>query len=147
MHTKMLEDATYEQLKSFLMDSFDELKRTMPELYIEMEGDLYEHIYGPHFTKWKYDCAVAKLVNKDGTSGPHWTLNDIVSYAKSHGASYRNYNEYDLAFSMNMVYSDYYGVISDSVDSYYRVAIAFLEDRDAPEGKAFLYYKAMHEGR
>ena len=140
----MLEEATHEQLKSFLLDSFDELKHTMPDLYLDMECELYEHVYGHHFTSWKYDYAVSGFVNNDGTRGPHWTVSDVTGYAKSHGASYRNYNEYDLAYAMNMVYSDYYGVISDSVDAYYRTAIAFLEDKDAPEGKAFLYYKAMH---
>jgi len=144
MHTKMLEEATHEQLKSFLMDSFDELKRTMPELYEDMECELYEHIYGPHFTKWKYECAVGKLDNKDGTKGAHWQVQDVTNYAKSHGATYRNYNEYDLAYAMNMVYSDYYGVVADNVDTYYRIALAFIEDKDAPTGKAFLYYKAMH---
>lgn len=145
MHTKMLEDATHEQLKSFLLDQFDELKRTMPELYERMEDELYEHIYGPHFSKEKYECAVSKLENRDGTKGPHWGVSDITSYAKSHGASFRDYNEYDLAYAMNMVYSDYQGVIPDSVDSYYRMAIAFLEDKDAPEGKAMLYYHAMRK--
>lgn len=144
MHTKMLEDATHEQLKTFLLDQFDELKRTMPELYEQMEDELYEHIYGPHFCKTKYECAVSKLENRDGSKGAHWPESDVTAYAKSHGASYRNYNEYDLAYAMNMVYSDYYGVIPDSVESYYRTAIAFIEDKDAPEGKAFLYYRAMH---
>ena len=144
MHRKMLEEATHEQLKSFLLDQFDELKKTMPEIYKDMEEELYEHIYGDHFTKWKYECAVDKLKNRDGTKGAHWTVQQITEYAKSRGASYRDYNEYDLAYAMNMVYSDYYGVINDSVESYFRVALAFIEDEDAPKGKAFLYYKAMN---
>lgn len=143
MHSKMLEEATPAQLKSFLYDQFDELKRSMPEIYHDMECELYEHIYGNHFTQWKYDWAVGKLENKDGTMGAHWKVSDVTNYAKSHGASYRNYNEYDLAYVMNVMYSDYYGVVSDNVDTYYRLAIAFIEDKDAPEGKAFLYYKAM----
>lgn len=144
MHTKMLEEATHEQLKSFLYDQFDELKKTMPEIYKDMECELYEHIYGDHFTKWKYDCAVSSLKNRDGTKGAHWTVQQITDYAKARGASYRNYNEYDFAYAMNMVYSDYFGVVQDSTDVYYKIAIAFLEDEDAPDGKAFLYWKAMN---
>lgn len=144
MHTKMLEEATHEQLKSFVHEQFDRLKTSMPELYQEMECELYEHIYGPHFTKWKYDCAASGFENEDGSKGPHWTVEQITDYAKNHGLSYRNYNEYDFAFAMNMVYSDYYGSVSDSTDAYYKLAKAFIEDKDAPEGKAFLYYKAMH---
>lgn len=44
---------------------------------------------------------------------------------------------------MNMLYSDYYGSVPDNVDTYFKMAKAFLEDKDAPEGKAFRYYKAM----
>lgn len=143
MHTKMLEDATHEQLKSFLLDQFDELKRTMPELYEDMECELYEHIYGPHFTKWKYDWAVSKLENQDGTRGPHWTVPQVTDYAKSRGVEFTRFNEYDLAYVMNMVYSDYFGSVPDSTESYFKIAKAFIMDKDAPEGKAFLYYKAM----
>ena len=145
MHSKLLEEATPEQLKSFLYEQFDELKRTMPELYEDMECELYEHIHGDHFTKWKYDWAVSQMMNKDCSVGPHWKEQDVTSYAKSHGASYKNFNEWDMAYVMNMVYSDYFGVVTDSVDVYFRIALAFLEDKDAPEGKAFRYYKAMRK--
>lgn len=144
MHTKMLEEATHEQLKSFVHEQFDRLKTSMPELYQEMECELYQHIYGPHFTKWKYDCAASGFENEDDSKGPHWSVEQVTDYAKNHGLSYKDYNEYDFAFAMNMVYSDYYGAIPDSTDAYYKLAKAFIEDKDAPEGKAFLYYKAMH---
>ena len=145
MHRKMLEEATHAQLKAFLSDQFDELKRQMPELYEEMEEDLYEHIYGHHFTPWKYDCAVSKLVNQDGTKGPHWTVSDAVSVARNKGLQFIGYNEYDFAYVMNMLYSDYYGAVSDSIDTYFKMAKAFLEDKDAPDGKAYLYYLAMEK--
>ena len=145
MHSKMIEDASLEQLKSFLRDQFDELKHSMPELYKDMECELYEHIYGEHFNQWKYEAAVAALENRDGSKGPHWSASDITNYAKSHGASYRGYNDYDFAYAMNMVYSDYYGIVNDTVDTYYRLALAFIEDKDAPEGKAFRYWKAMRD--
>lgn len=44
---------------------------------------------------------------------------------------------------MNMMYSDYRSVVGNDADMYYKLSKAFLEDPDAPEGKAFLYYKAM----
>lgn len=143
MHHKMLEEATHEQLKSFVSDQFDRLKNSMPELYWEMENELYEHIYGKHFTSWKYDWAVSKLENKDGTVGPHWTLEQISDYAKPRGVPTPSYNVYDFAYAMNMLYSDYYGSVPDNVDTYFKMAKAFLEDKDAPEGKAFRYFKAM----
>lgn len=143
MHHKLLEKATPEQLKSFLYDQFDELKKTMPEVYEDMECELYEHIYGPHFSEWKYDCAVSGLENEDGTKGAHWTVAQTTDLAKSKGITFQHFNEFDFAFVLNMVYSDYYGSIPDTAESYFKVAKAFLMDKDAPEGKAFLYYKAM----
>lgn len=143
MHHKMLEEATHEQLKSFLSEQFDRLKRLMPELYEDMEEDLYEHIHGNHFTSWKYECAVSKLENQDGSVGPHWSVEDVVSVAKAKNIEFQRYNEYDFAYAMNMLYSDYFGAVPDSVESYLKLTKAFLDDKDAPEGKAYRYYKAM----
>ena len=143
MHHKLLEEATHEQLKAFASHEFDRLREFDKDLYQEMECDLYMAVHGPHFTQWKYEKAVEALDNANGTKGPHWTVSDITSYAKSRGLTYANFNEYDFAYAMNMAYSDYYGVIPDSVDGYFKVAKAFIEDKDAPEGKAFLYWKAM----
>lgn len=139
----MLEDATPEQLKSFLMEQFDELKTEMPELYKTMECELYEHIYGPHFTSWKYDKAVSKLVNEDGTYGPHWSFEDVQNVIRSRGIAIEGYNDYDIAYVLNMLYSDYYGSVPDSLDTYIKMTKAFLTDKDASKGKAWLYWKAM----
>lgn len=70
-------------------------------------------------------------------------LNEVIAIFRTKGLSYSDFNEYDFAYAMNMVYSDYFGVIPDSTESYYKVAKAFIEDKDAPVGKAYLYYKAM----
>ena len=139
----MLEDATPEQLKSFLMDQFDELKNGMPDLYKAMECELYEHIYGPHFTSWKYDKAVSKFANEDGTYGPHWSIEDVRNVIQNKGIELGEYTDYDFAYALNMIYSDYYGAIPDSLDYYVKMAKAFLLDKDAPKGKAWHYWKAM----
>lgn len=44
---------------------------------------------------------------------------------------------------MNMIYSDYYGAVSNDIGIYIRLAKKFLEDKDAKEGKALCYYLAM----
>lgn len=83
------------------------------------------------------------ISKREWTKGAHWSKEDITNYARTKGLSYSDFNEYDFAYAMNMVYSDYFGVIPDSTESYYKVAKAFIEDKDAPVGKAYLYYKAM----
>ena len=40
---------------------------------------------------------------------------------------------------MNMIYSDYCEVLGDNVTSYVRMAHKFLNDKDAPDGKALRY--------
>lgn len=55
----------------------------------------------------------------------------------------KNYNIYDLYYTLNMVRSDYYK--DGQAPQYYAdLAFDFLEDKDAPEGKAKRYYLAMH---
>lgn len=143
MHTRLLEQATHEQLKSFLMDEFGKLKSFDKDLYEDMEEGLYEHVYGEHFSEWKYDCAVSKFQNADKTVGPHWTVTQISDLAKSKGVSFTRFNPYDFAYVMNVMYSDYYPVVGDSAEMCFKLAKAFLDDPDAPEGKAYRYYKAM----
>lgn len=144
MHYDLLEEATHDQLKSFMDEEFNELKESMPRLYKDMEMKLYEHIHGQHFNKRMYECAVKGMKNEDGTTGPHWAFDDIIAVAKSKGVTFnKKYNEYDFAYAMNMIYSDFSEVMSGSNDNFVKMAKAFLEDRDAPEGKAFIYYKAM----
>ena len=36
-----------------------------------------------------------------------------------------------------------YGTVTDNAETYYKMTKAFLEDKDAPEGKAYRYYLAM----
>ncbi len=143
MHSKLIEEATHEQLKSFLRHQLDELKEYDHDLYDEMECDLYLTIYGPHFTEWKYEKAVSKLQNADGSHGPHWSVSDITNYAKSHGIEFTHFNEWDFAYAVNVMYSDYYDTVPNTVDTYMKMAKAFLTDKDGPEGKAWFYYKAM----
>lgn len=44
---------------------------------------------------------------------------------------------------MNMIYSDYYGSVSNDNSNYIKMAKAFLNDKDGKEGKAFHYYMSM----
>lgn len=145
MHTQLIEKASKEQLGKFLLGELEVLKTSNPEMHKNLECDLYESIHGKHFCDWLYEEAVSKMDNQDGTKGPHWSQRDIAEYAKSKGAKYLCFNEYDLAYAMNMAYSDYYGAVADNTETYYRIAMAFLEDKDAPEGKAYLYWKVMRE--
>lgn len=137
--------ASKEQLVAFLSDQFDRLRDTNPKMYKDLEYDLYEYIHGLHFDDYTYAQASACFKNNDGTKGPHWTIDDIKSVIKSHGTDLARYNEYDFAYAMNMAYSDFYGAVIDNTETYYKIAKAFLDDKDGPEGKAWVYYRAMKD--
>lgn len=127
------------------LESMDYIKKYNPEMYDEIEEKLYIEAYGCHFNSWSLECALKGMENEDGTKGGHWTVDQTNSVARSRGYNFKDYNEYDFNYVMNMIYSDYYGVIPDSVDSYYSMAVKFLEDKDFKYGKAYKYYMLVKE--
>lgn len=143
MYKDLVNAATYEQLKEFATGSLAMIKETNKSLYEDLETFLYKMIYGCHFSKVMLETALKRMENKDGSRGGHWSVEQTNNVAKSNGVSFVNFNEYDFNYVMNIMYSDYYGAVSNEVSSYLKLALAFLEDRDAPEGKALRYYLAM----
>jgi hypothetical protein len=93
----------------------------------------------PHFTKETSKYVVAKLQNKDGTTGEHWNYETTSKVLTQKGYDFRNCDWY---YVLNMIYSDYYKV-GRSDDVYIELAYDFLNDKDAPEDKAKRYYLAM----
>jgi len=144
MHKTLLKEASEEQLKSFLMKSFDEIKLKDYEMYEELELDLYKEMYGCHFNKWMLEKALNSLENENGSKGSHWSLETTTQVATNNNIALdKNYNEYDWCYVMNMMYSDYYSILGNDTNNYVKMSRAFLDDKDAPVGKAFKYYIAM----
>lgn len=143
MHKMLIKQATPEQLKEFVDDALSMLKETNPKTYEDLELYLYKEIYGPHFNDWMLEQATRSMVNEDGTTGPHWTLEQTTSVAKSNSITFDSFNEYDWNYTMNMIYSDYYGAVSNDTSVYVKMAKKFLMDKDVKKGKAFCYYLAM----
>lgn len=143
MHKKLLQVANTEQLREFADDALTMLKETNPKTYDDLELYLYKEIYGCHFCDWMLEKATNKMVNEDGSTGPHWTVTDTNAVAKSMGITFDNFNEYDWNYVMNMIYSDYYGAVSNDTNAYGKLAKKFIMDKDAKQGKAFHYYLAM----
>jgi hypothetical protein len=143
MLKKIIEDATLENLKEFICDTFYELKYKDNEMYEELEMELYKKIYGCHFNEWMLAKALEEMENEDGSLGGHWSLAETTALARQHNISFNNINEYDWCYTMNMIYSDYYGSVSNESTAYIKLAKKFLFDKDSPNGKAFKYYIAM----
>lgn len=143
MHKKLLQVADCEQLRNFADNALSMLKETNPHTYEDLEIYLYKEIYGPHFNDWLVEKATKNMVNEDGTTGAHWTVEQTTSVAKQNSITFDTFNEYDWNYVMNMIYSDYYGAVSNDVSAYVKLAKKFLMDKDSKDGKAFCYYMAM----
>ena len=140
MHKMMIKDATEEQLRDFVSDAITMIKETNYDLYEKLEMYLYKEIYGCHFNEWMLEKATKSLINEDGTTGAHWTLEQTNNVAKQLGINFMDFNEYDWNYVMNMIYSDYYGSVTNDTNTYAKMSRKFLEDKDAKEGKALHYY-------
>lgn len=145
MHDMLLKVATCEQLRNFADKALSMLKETNPKTYDDLEVFFYKELYGKHFSDWLLAEATRGMVNEDGTTGAHWTVEQTSSVAKANAITFDSFNEYDWNYVMNMIYSDYYGAVSNDTSVYVKMAKKFLMDRDAVEGKALCYYLAMRQ--
>ena len=104
-----------------------------------------EHAAHPaHLTLEDAKRWTSKMQNADGTTGSHWTLEQTQDVAKQRNITC---DPNDFWAVMNMMYSDYCQVAKrQSVDTpgfYADMAKAFLEDTDAVDGKAYLYWDCI----
>lgn len=118
----------------------EEVRKTNPELVEKflMKIDL---LLNPHFTEETAKHVVAKMTNKDGTRGEHWTYDQTSDVLENQGY---DFDHADWYYVLNMVYSDYYKS-GRTTETYVELAHDFLADSDAPECKAKKYFWAMHD--
>lgn len=140
MHKRMLKEATDEQVRDFVSNALSMIKETNYDLYEDLEMYLYKELYGCHFNDWLLEKATKAMINEDGTIGPHWTIEQTNNVARQLGIEFSTFNEYDFNYVMNMIYSDYYGSVQNDTIVYGKMARKFLEDKDAIQGKALMYY-------
>lgn len=142
-----------------VLDKYNSLKKKYPNIaedmmmmfFDKMEDVAYEALeeyeteqeYGCHIgTKEMYEKAVHLLDwIEDRGHGAKWIVDDIVRLS---GIDFdkKNYTEYDYAYIVNMLYSDYCNVFTES--SYYlKMAKNYLEDPDyCGEASERAYYNA-----
>ena len=114
-------------------------------LYDELMNGLYIMIYGEHFNEETAKKAVSCMVNDDGTTGEHWNIEETTAVAKQNNITFGSFNQFDWYYTLNMIYSDFSKVFGSNTEMYIKVAKSWLEDKDAPKGKAYKYYKMTKE--
>ena len=94
-------------------------------------------------TRW-----AERMQNADGTTGPHWTMDQTSAVADASGIPH-DIPRWAWGVAMNMMYSDYYDVARkfgvNAPEFYAELARAFLMDKDGPgpEEKLCAYYRCI----
>lgn len=100
---------------------------------------LHELDCGPHFDADIAIKAVANMENVDGTTGQHWTFEEVEKEAQKRNIDHPA----DLYYAINMLYSDLSNALGKDPEKYIAVAKAlYWDDPDMPEGKLFKQYVA-----
>lgn len=103
--------------------------------------------HGYHFTEDLADYAISKMVNVDNTKS-RISKTQIELYMNQHGLSIPvKSNLYDILYTANMAYADFYPKLLDSVDKCIEYAFSVVEDVDGYEGVAFCRWIADIMGK
>lgn len=96
----------------------------------------------PEFNEHTAKAWTSKMENEDGTSGPHWTMEQAKKVIEQRGL---RCDPYEFWAVLNSIYSDDVAVAKkhgvNKLDYYVDRAVAWLEDKDAVKDKAAAYYE------
>lgn len=142
--TKLIFERFNASDKEFLENKFiymiDLLKELDHREYEKIESCLYVHMYGEHLSKEMAENWTHNMKNKDGSEGAHWTIAETNDIAKKYGIEFKDFSEQEWFAVLNMIYSDYYGIISNDISTYVELAKGWFYDKDSDTGKTYRYY-------
>lgn len=97
---------------------------------------------GDKLTREMAEEWLANIENEDGTTGPHWTMEQAKQVMAQKGVQG---DPVEFWVALNMMYSDYCKVAkkvaANNIDFYVEMAKAFLDDKDAAPHKLGMYYE------
>lgn len=100
-----------------------------------------------HFTESLMKYAVSKMINTDGST-EHISKDTVDNYIITHGYVHpTKSNLYDITYTANMAYADFYPNILDSTDKCIEYALAVANDIDGYEGIEFCRWLADLMGK
>ena len=112
-----------------MIECWDAVRHAEKELDKPYSGKEFTHEDAENWASW--------LQNDDGTTGPHWTIEQTTSVAKNNGVVFDDkLSDWCWWIAMNMLYSDYSTVAEkykvSTGEFYSDMAKAFLFDKDGP---------------
>lgn len=135
-----------EEIIEIFSEAMHELREANEEAFDEIFEKLYILAYGEHLNQKSAEHWVTEMKNFDNTTGGKWTKMETDSVAKQAGIDFEhtNYNAWEWYAVMNMLHSDFGGIITD-ISNYIKIARAWLEDKDADSGKTYRYYHNVYK--
>lgn len=148
MYDELYEDmATAKDPKKMMV--FGEAERSMfhsladkhPEIAEMWLTKLEAGKWNNYLSKSEAEQITSKLLNQDGTRGPHWSYETFKNAVESLGAKIKDepyYNSWALWVVANMLYSDHHRSTMEFVPAdqeprfFYTMAVEKLKDPDRP---------------
>lgn len=97
-----------------------------------------------HFSREAAEEWTRSMKNGDGSRGPHWDFEQVSQLMKQKSIQH---DPYEFWAVLNAVYSDYCTVLkkhgAGNMDMYVDLAKAWLEDEDAVDDKAMMYFECV----
>lgn len=142
-YKKLVESEDISRMKAFgesVRGLFGKLCEEHPSMAKEWMDTLESQMWNNYISQEQAIALAARLVNQDGTKGPHWSMDTFFGVVPRLGGMIEEepyYNRYALWLVANAHYSDF--ATSTAMDMGYRSA------REAPEDKMALsmYRKAV----
>lgn len=121
------------ELNEILIESLEHLKTCDPECYKKFKMDIIGMA-----NKYKFNEEIAvKIVNDMKPLGEKWSIDEITKTAEGIDKN----DLYDFYVVMNSLANDYGKVLStDDIDTYVKMAWAFIKDEDAKDHKVWNYF-------
>lgn len=141
-HKKVAQEV-WEELSEKTDHLLKEMEKSYPGKVHDFLKEVEDLLLYPPYTDEEAREVVAGFVNKDGTRGAHWSLEQVRDVAKSK-PELKKYDCHDFFIALNMMYSDYYKP-NRTLEDYIELAEDFVGDEDAPKSKVRRYIHAMKE--
>lgn len=142
-YKKMVASEDTARMKAFgesVYEVFGKMCDSYPSMAKEWLDALESQMWNNHLTQEQASAIASRLVNQDGTRGPHWPMETFFGVVPRLGGRIEEepfYNKYALWLVANAHYSDF--AASTAMDMGYKTV------REAPEEKMALsmYRKAV----
>ena len=122
-----------ERLTDLTNDFIEKVRKEHPEIVAVFLSDLKEE-FNKHLTLEEAKAYVDAMINEDTERprGQMWNKEEAVKAFISTGypQATDKYNEAEVYYTMNMVYSDYYPMYRENLKNYIDHAYLFLNDKD-----------------